>query len=147
MGLRALLKYRNWMTIGLTIESCLITWCVYCKRGFSFSPWAAVCSRCNWMSLSERNKKCYFNPRITCQYSRGSTGGRGMNISVYSIRLHECEGCSGKSSRAPSLPLSAAHICKYNGSYMCRAGQSFHPQLPWVDLSLSYWHKLRLMRD
>lgn len=95
------------------------------------------------MSLSERNKKCYFNPRITCQYSRGSRQAKGW-LYTYLFIPSVCESAKvlGEIKPAPPRRTSANTM-----AHMRRAGQSFHPQLPWARLSLSYWHKLRLMRD
>ena len=108
---------------------------------------------CLWLDGTEKKKKkkCYFNPRITCQFSRGSRRGRGRNeyLSVYSIRLHElcAKGALGNQAGLRASSLRKRTSANTMPRMFAEPGQSLHPQLPWAGLSLSYWHKLRLMRD
>lgn len=55
-----------------------------------------------------------FQPTDNMSVLTGFTTGKGMTIyiSIYSIRVREREGARGNQARS-----SAAHICKYNGSY------------------------------
>lgn len=90
--------------------------CVYCERGSASLLKQLSASGVIECLLSERNKKCYFNPRITCQYSRGSREAKEW---IYLFIPSVCMSVRVLREIKPGSepPLSAAHICKFNGSY------------------------------
>lgn len=68
-----------------------------------------------------------FQPTDNMSVLTGFTGGKGMNISVYSIRLHECEGAQGNQAGLRASSLRSSHL-QIQWLILCRASTHRSPE-------------------